>query len=192
MIRFFAVHKVRSLVATMVAVLVFAPRSASAQALPPVDDFFGVRLLSTGASAAGGAVTRDNTSDITTTALFAPALVVTNSVPGYGDDVLNPIRNFDASHYSFGANSVWNANGSPAAIGAPATARRVDGKDNTIAGAAGKFTINANGTYSYDPGTDLADLQTGQSARVAVDYRVHGVNTTNQQPRDFAATLTRR
>ena len=182
-------HRVRFAIALVALTFAVLPRDAAAQTIPPVDDFFGVRILTTGAAAEGGAVTRTNFSDITTTEPFTPALQVTNTVAGYGDDVLDPIRNFSAAPFTFSTTAVFNANGSAAALGSAATARRVDGKDNLVAGAAGKFTLSSNGTYSYDPGTDFADLQTGQSARVAVDYRVHGVNTSNGRSKDFNATL---
>jgi autotransporter-associated beta strand protein len=184
-------------------VLVAFPSTALAQA-PPVDPFLGVSILTTGAATPGGAVTLDNTIDRTVAGGVnqnQPGLSLTNLVGGYDDSVLDPIRNFSAAPFTFTATAVTNADGTAAALGGNATGRRIDLNGNTVAGGGGTFTVNANGTFTFTPGTDFADLTyasgttfedllaAGAATRVAVDFTLHGVNTSTGATRDFSGQL---
>ena len=179
------------------------PSAALAQA-PPVDPFLGVSILTTGAAAPGGAVTLDNAIDKIVAGGVGqnqPGLALTNLVGGYDDSVLDPIRNFSAAPFTFTATGVKNANGTAAALGGTATGRRIDLNGNTVAGGGGTFTVNANGTFTFVPGTDFADLvyapgtkfedlvAAGAATRVVVDFTLHGVNTATGAARDFSGQL---
>jgi uncharacterized protein YhjY with autotransporter beta-barrel domain len=169
------------------------PVRALAQALPPVDPFLGVRILTTGAASPTGPVTLDNTTDIVMPGgIFQnqPALTLTNTFGGYDASVLDPIRSFSATPFTFAATGVKNADGSAGALGGSVTGRRVDLDGNTITGAGGTFKVNADGSFTFTPGTDFADLTAaGQTTRVAVDFTLHGVNTSTGATRDFTGEL---
>ncbi len=169
-------------------VLTILSTRAQAQA-PPVDPFLGVSILTTGASAPGQAVVANNAQDITVSGLFQPALSVSSLSGGYDASVLDPITNFSAAPFSFTTTAVFNANGTAGTLGQPVTGHRVDQNGNTVAGLGGQFTLTAAGGFTFTPGTDFADVNVGDTVRVAVDYTLHGVNSTANTTRNFDGVL---
>ena len=54
---------------------------------------------------------------------------------------------------------VADVNGDPANLGQPVTGSQ-----------GGTFVVNADGTYTFDPGSDFADLQVGQTRTTVINY----------------------
>ncbi|HEY1912249.1 MAG TPA: hypothetical protein VGG73_15095, partial [Vicinamibacterales bacterium] len=168
--------------------LTILPGRALAQA-PPVDPFLGVSILTTGAAAPGQPVVTSNTVDITVFGLTQPALSASSLSGGYDASVLDPIKNFSAAPFSFTTTAVFNANGTAGTLGQAVTGHRVDQDGNTITGLGGTFTLTAAGGFTFTPGTDLADVNVGDTVRVAVDYTLHGVNSAANTTRNFGGVL---
>ena len=112
--------------------------------------------------------------------------------------MLDPIRNFSAAPFTFTTTGVKNANGTAAPSAQPATGHRVDQDGNTIAGGGGTFTVNANGALhvharhrfrrSRQRRAPSSGSVRGAATRVAVDFTLHGVNTSTDATRDFGGS----
>ncbi|MBH02620.1 MAG: hemolysin, partial [Xanthomonadales bacterium] len=97
--------------------------------------------------------------------------VVTNPVPMAVDDTATTSENVDLS------GSVLANDRDGVADTDPLTVDRVNGQAEAVgrgvAGSAGGvFTLNADGSYTFDPGTDFDALAVGQSAMSRVGYRI--------------------
>ena len=97
--------------------------------------------------------------------------VVTNPVPVAVDDTATTSENADV------AGSVLANDRDGAGDTDPLTVDRVNGQAEAVgrgvAGSAGGvFTINADGSYTFDPGADFDALAVGQSATSRVGYRI--------------------
>ncbi|MEI8343177.1 MAG: hypothetical protein WCH43_16770, partial [Verrucomicrobiota bacterium] len=138
------------------------------------------------ASVSGGVVTIVNYGNITTGGNNANGISGVSNTTGYPASVTQQINNFDPSTVTFKVASV---SGSAGNLGQPVSGQRVDLNGNGVAGGGGKFTLNANGTYSFNPGTDFNSLAVGATAYARVQYQVSGSNTTSHATGTDAATM---
>ena len=86
---------------------------------------------------------------------LSDTLTVSENAPGSGNALAND-RDPDGD-----AIAVDQVNGNPSAVGQPVTGSN-----------GGTFVINADGTYTFDPGTAFDDLQLGETRTTTITYRI--------------------
>ena len=142
----------------------------------PEDPFLGIPIPGDPA-VSGGVVQIQSYSDIETEGDDAHGIFARSNSPGYPGTVTDKLKNFSDANISFFVTSVKNPDGSPAAIDQPVQGQRIDAEGNPVPGNGGTFVLNADGTYSFDPGTDFNDLALNQSRSSMLNYGLSGNNT---------------
>ncbi len=116
---------------------------------------------------------------------------VTVTVTGVGAGNAPPIAQNDAftvAENATGSGNVFNDNGNGAdndPEGAAITVNQVNGSavniGTSIGGTlGGRFTVTANGTFSFDPNGEFDGLNTGETQTTSVNYTItDGTNTSN-------------
>lgn len=114
-----------------------------------------------GPAGSGGAVDINNFGDIVTAGNGAHGILAMNQVGSYHPLVVASLESFDPSSVTYGVISV---EGDAAAVG-----QQVQGSNG------GTFTINADGSYDFDPGTDFDNLNLGpeETVETSVNYSVN-------------------
>jgi len=165
------------------------PSAALGQTTPPPDPFLGVTILSGGASTPGGAVTITNHATVARSGAGNHGIVASSTSGGYSDAVLDSLRNFSAAPFSFTTTAVWNADRTAGDLGGPVTGARVNEDGDPLPGGGGSFTLAGDGSFSFDPGNDFADLAAGASVKTSVTYQVEGTNSSNGATKNATGTL---
>ena len=125
-----------------------------------------------GLAGPGGAVTVTNNASIETTGNRAFGVVAENEIGGYHPTVIASLGSFDASAHTY---AVVGVNGLASNVG------------QAIAGDnGGLFTLNADGSYTFDPDGIFDNVPEDQEVSTSVTYLVD-VNTGADI---WAATLT--
>ncbi|WP_353110612.1 Ig-like domain-containing protein [Salinisphaera dokdonensis] len=110
----------------------------------------------------------------TDTAVLTVTVNGTNDVPTAGDDVATANENTPATGNVLANDTdadlndtltVSQVNGDPAGVGTP-----------VASATGGQFTINADGSYSFDPNGDFDDLAAGESRTTTISYQVSDGN----------------
>jgi hypothetical protein len=173
---------------------------------PASDPFLGIPLPGT-PGAGGGGVTVNNFGDITTGGPMSPGIYGYSYTSGYSPLVALELIAFRAQYaineagISFTVSSVSDADGNeigadqeiagdllyllpdPGCDVATDPNCRIDPNDREdLQGSGGTFVIKADGTFSFDPGTDFMDLEVGQTATTAVSYEVTGTHGSATKP----------
>jgi len=143
--------------------LVFGVGGASigAPAIYVTDPALGI-LVPVGLGGVGGAVEVNNHADIVTTGNSSAGILALNQVGPYPQAVTDSLNAFNPDDVEYEVVSVA---GDAANIG------------QTVAGSdGGEFLINADGSYTFDPGTDFddIDLAPDEELRTSASYRVNG------------------
>jgi uncharacterized protein YhjY with autotransporter beta-barrel domain len=141
---------------------------------PPKDPFLNIPIP-TDAAVAGGVVSVNSYSDITTTGVGAHGIVARSSTTGYPDSVIQQLQSFTGAGISFSVESVA---GFSTNIGQVVQGSLIDTNGNYIAGSGGTFTLNANGTYTFNPGNDFTNMVVGETRQAIVTYGVYGTSPT--------------
>ena len=125
----------------------------------------------TSAGSPGGPVMVANNADITTNGAGAIGIVAANQIGGYHPVVILSLLEFDPTSIDY---EVVSVSGDAGNIGVQ------------IAGSnGGTFILNADGSYSFDPGTIFDDLEEGEEFSTSISYFVNGNDEGLEQ-----ATLT--
>jgi uncharacterized protein YhjY with autotransporter beta-barrel domain len=156
---------------------------------PPIDPLLNIPIP-TAANVPGGVVAVRSYSDITTTGDGAHGITVKSSTTGYPPTVLQQLTNFSSAGISFTVNSVGGAAGQ---VGQAVKGTLIDTNGNPIGGSAGTFTVNANGTFSFDRGNDFTNMAIGETRQVVVTYGLYGTSSTgtNQTSGTLIEQITR-
>lgn len=114
-----------------------------------------------GFAGVGGAVEVNNYADIVTTGDGAIGIAAYNQVGSYPQVVIDSLEAFDPNAVTYEVITVAE---DVANIGQPVTGSN-----------GGEFVINADGSYTYDPGTDFDDLDlaAGEELRTSTSYTVN-------------------
>ena len=119
-------------------------------------------------------ITAENIAgDIVTTTI---AYTITNLAPDARDDAVTHTEDGTATGDVFADNgSGIDADTPPDSD--PVSVSQVDASVAnvgvaTTSATGGQFTINANGTYTFDPGTDFQDLDVGESRDTSMTYQI--------------------
>ena len=119
----------------------------------------------------GGPVIVENNANITTNGAGAVGIIATNQIGGYHPAVIASLQNFDPDAIAYEVVSVDGD---------------VDNVGVEIAGSSGgAFILNADGSYSFDPGTIFDDIEDGEELSTSITYFVNANNEGLEQ-----ATLT--
>jgi len=184
----------------------------------PVDDpFLGIPIPGT-PETAGGDTTINSYSDITTMGTGAHGIYAGSSTTGYPSSVENDLEAFialdDANNTGIGfsvsaVGASDNTDGVDSAVTGALTyyvpqlgcdpvadeSCRLDETDiQAITGSGGEFTIDEQGNFSFNPGTDFADLAVGDSRISEVGYWLTGTRGTHDEtgiPARLVARVTR-
>ncbi len=121
----------------------------------------------------GGTVSVDSFSDVTTSGEDAYGIVAESRTSGFTQDVIDELEDFDESEVDF---LVISVDGSAGDVGESVAGERIgfddDGNPEPEEGGGGQFTINDNGTFDFDPGTDFDDLGVGELRTTRVGLAV--------------------
>jgi len=154
----------------------------------PTDPFLDVPIPGQ-PDVAGGVVQINSHSDITTAGSGAHGIRAQSRTTGYGNDVIDALRNFSEAPFSFAVIGVTNADGSAGIVGQPVQGVLVGTNGSPAAGNGGLFTLNPNGTFAFDPGTNFNDLAVGETRVSSVDYLLAGSRSGMLLRTDIAGQL---
>jgi uncharacterized protein YhjY with autotransporter beta-barrel domain len=146
---------------------------------PPVDPFLGIPIPSTNAAVPGGVVNVQSHSDITTEGNSAYGIKATSQTTGYSPLVILELLGYTGAGITFTMIGATNADGTPATLGQTVTGTLVDTNGHALPGNGGTFVLNANGSYSFNAGTNFNNLAVGESVQTVVNFTVQGVNGTH-------------
>ncbi len=182
---------------------------------PTDDPFLGIPIPGS-PGVGGGAVTVNNHGDITTSGTGAHGIYAASATTGYPAGVEGDLVAFrdqylaDGAGVSFAVDSVTDAQGNAAATGTavagnlltqyatPACDPESDpncGNDVVaieLSGTGGTFIINADGTFSFDEGTDFDDLEVGETRTTSVAYSLSGTRLNFGSNTDITGLLIAR
>jgi hypothetical protein len=175
------------------------------QAPPPASDpLLRVPIPGT-PGVAGGVITAENQGDITTGGRGAHGIYGYSSTSGYPDSMITALQNFNSTGITFQLIGVADPDGGElqdvtAVAGVTLDARIVElvdpddfsgeadhdeltqRNDVQYGATAGRFTVNVDGSFSFEPGTDFDELEPGEARTVSVLISLDGY-------RDGAAPL---
>ncbi|HEY6927146.1 MAG TPA: hypothetical protein VI653_26955, partial [Steroidobacteraceae bacterium] len=180
---------------------------------PVFDNLLGV-LVPSAQSPSGGGGEVSNYGDITTGGAHAPGIFVQSSTTGYSSAVISALQNLSSSLAAGTSGigfSVTSVSGSGGVVGAPAAgtllydvaAPACNTSDpnckvsrTPISGqTGGAFTVNGNGTFTFDPQSAFDDLALGASRAAAVPIGLQGarsgVNQGGTMQGELVAVVTR-
>ena len=158
------------------------------------DPFLGVFVVGE-PDVPGGRVEVLSRSDITTRGLGAHGISAYSGTSGYGNAVLNPLRQFNPDDFSFVVTDVFLPDGSMETPGSDIEGVLIDADGNPILDeqgnpvTAGSFRIDASGGFVFQRGDAFDDLAAGESRQVAVAYLVQGTNDVSGATEDEPARL---
>jgi len=182
---------------------------------PANDPFLGIPIPGS-PGVGGGAVAVNNHGDITTNGIGAHGIYAASATTGYPASVEGDLVAFknqylaDGAGVSFAVESVTDATGNVVATGtavngdllyqyaAPTCDPAMDpncGNDvdpTELNGTGGTFVINADGTFSFDEGTDFDDLEVGETRTTSVSYSLSGSRLNFGSDSDIAGLLIAR
>jgi hypothetical protein len=138
----------------------------------PIDAFLDVPIPGQ-PNVAGGVVQINAHSDITTAGSSAHGILAQSRTTGYGSDVIDALRNFSETNFSFAVIGVTNADGSMGVVGQPVQGTLIGTNGSPVPGDGGRFTLNPNGTFAFDPGTNF-NLAVGETRVSSVNYVLAG------------------
>jgi hypothetical protein len=139
-------------------------------------------------------------SNITTQGAGAIGIRAWASTTGFDDAVTESLENFSSTGFTFEVTSVWQLDGGQATVGDRIRGFVIDESGNPVKDpdgnfvAAGWFSLNPDGSYTFEQDGDFEDLGTdlidpdgvpdsgdeyieSESRRVAMGYTVNGTNT---------------
>ncbi|MDO9244355.1 MAG: hypothetical protein Q7U32_11175, partial [Rhodocyclaceae bacterium] len=171
--------------------------------IPPDDAFLNVPLLGINPAVGGGEVRLNSFSNIVTNGSGAHALQGYSSSPGYPDAVLDKLRDFSETGFSFAVTEARDASGTVLAF--TGTSVQLRGHLIDAAGAIitdsngdpighGTFTLHQDGhfdvQFSADELAAHAALAQTESLSIAVNYTVQGSRAGNVQDDDGKLVIT--
>ena len=129
----------------------------------------------TSSSGSGGPVTVESYSNITTNGSDSHGIVAQNAIGDYDASVVASLESFSVDNVTISLTAV---EGSSANIGSPVAGNN-----------GGLFTLNTDGTWSFDVGTLANDLAAGTSVITTLHYEVQITSSSGVTPSEGSIAM---